>query len=307
MKKLNFKKLIKECMFEVLTEVKASDFKSIDKAAIYLIKNAWQHMDKKNRFNHYEFIQWVFNEQELNYLFYDFSEQFFPGDPQSDVKFREYLMQMLEKVEQQYQKRKEKKIDKEDPLFILKQCVKNKSFEQAKRELMNVSLAGRRSRMEIPNDVAEQNFNIMYRVAMGETQYDPKNLGKLIKLSDLKRLEKGQDIQGIDNHTVNAFIDQFVKYDALGFPEKVKVYRGVNSPHAKIRPGDYVTFNRDYAHWYRRSKYGSIMIDTLNSKDLYVDKFDLDRPELIYWPEGHQIKKYEGKIPTFQEFWNHWK
>ena len=71
---------------------------------------------------------------------------------------------------------------------------------------------------------------------------------------------------------------------------------------AKIRPGDFVTFDKDYARGYTRGKFGTVHKDILSSKDLVVYKMEPERDELVYWPEGHQIKKVEN-IPTFKEFW----
>ena len=113
----------------------------------------------------------------------------------------------------------------------------------------------------------------------------------------------GNTYDNIKQHSVNLFIQHYAGYNVDKFPEKVKIYRGVNSPAAKVRPGDYVTFDKGYAMAYMQGKFGSIIHDVLSSRDLYVYKVEIDRTELVYWPAGHKIQKYEGDIPTFKDFW----
>jgi hypothetical protein len=87
----------------------------------------------------------------------------------------------------------------------------------------------------------------------------------------------------------------------------VKVWRGTNSPHNKIRPGDFVTFDRDYAEGYVTGKFGAIVKAILPSKDLKVYKMEPDSSEMVYWPHGHSIKKFTGHVPTFKEFWEEFR
>jgi len=141
-------------------------------------------------------------------------------------------------------------------------------------------------------------FNRLYKIALGQTMYDERYIGKAPRLSDLS-------ITHNDIHETD-FIHHLAGWNAQKFPDMVKVYRGVNSPLAKIRPGDFVTFDKDYARTYIRSKYGTVHQDILPSKDLRVFSMQPERDELIYWPEGHQIKQVEN-VPTFKEFWEKWR
>jgi hypothetical protein len=62
-----------------------------------------------------------------------------------------------------------------------------------------------------------------------------------------------------------------------------------------------------FSRWYTRGKYGSVISDILPSQHLRVYKLEPGQSELIYWPEGHQIQKYTGPVPTFKEFYLQYK
>ncbi len=290
-------------------EARKYDMEKVEDAAEYLIRVVWPTMpnDREDRFNDYQFFLWLDNDQKLSNLFWELSKKFFPNDEHPEDKFKDVVEKKLEELEHKHQERLAKKINPLDPLFILKKIVRGKTWEGAKQSLVKNTLGAWGYRGgRITDEEAETAFNRMYKNAMGETVYQEKYFTDrgYGKLSDLRKVElPGRAEDHIRQYSVNIFIDYFTGHTADRFPDQVKVYRGTNSPTAKVRPGDYVTFEKGYARTYMRGKFGSIIHDILPSKDLYVYEVDLDRPELVYWPEGHQIQRYEGNIPTFKEFW----
>ena len=81
--------------------------------------------------------------------------------------------------------------------------------------------------------------------------YDEKRANQYGRLSDLVKTPiVGRAEDNIKQYSVNMFIDYNTGYKMDRFPSKVKVYRGAHSPTAKIRPGDYVTFDKEYASNY---------------------------------------------------------
>jgi hypothetical protein len=132
---------------------------------------------------------------------------------------------------------------------------------------------------------------------MGITHYDLEHYPYAKKLSTL---ENTTDPNKRDEAII---VHQYVGYTAIRFPDKIRVYRGVNSPSAKVRPGDFVTFDRDYASSYKRGKFGAVISAILPSNDLYMIKFDTGRTELLYWPAGTALKHTIDSIPSFKKFW----
>jgi 8-oxo-dGTP pyrophosphatase MutT (NUDIX family) len=285
-----------------ITEYFKPDLSNKESAAIYIIKKVWNESDIPNddRFSYYQLDMWIHNNKELSDEYNEIAKKFYPNAEEPAYEFDKDVEKTLEKLEQKYQERKLRKINKDDPLFILKQVVKNKTWEGAKQALQKVTLGAWGYRGGRVNDeMSEEIFNRLYKNAMGETVYTPDYFNRNKKLSDYVRSDKEDHNSKIENY----FINYWAGRDKNKFPDKVKIYRGVNTPNTKIRPGDFVTFDADYARSYKRGKFGSIIVDILNSKDLYVYRDDINNPELIYWPEGHNIKKYSGYIPSFKEFW----
>lgn len=271
-------------------------------AAEYIIRQVWKVMPRNDRFSYYQLSLWLDNERPIAELKEKLALKFFPSEKYPDEKFSDVIEKKLEELESEKDQKRAKKIDKDDPLFILKNIVRNKTYDGAKQSLVNNSIGSWGYKGgKIGDEEAENVFNRMYRNAMGETVYSLER-GLTGKLSNIKR-KSPSDKNDIDQLCINMFIDKYAGYNALQFQDKIKVYRGTNNPLVKIRPGDYVTFDKDYASSYIRGKFGTIISDILYSKDLLVDRIEINHTELIYWPEGHQIKKYNGHIPTFKEFW----
>jgi len=226
------------------------------------------------------------------------AKELYPNDGEAEEKFfEEDIKPTLENLEQKKYARLVNKINTSDPLFLLKNVVKRKkTFEAAKKELFNSNLfAGHDTNTNISDEEAQTAFERLYRHAMGETAYGKDWVEKFPRLADLK--------QPNENTTERLFVQHYAGWKTEGFPEVVRVWRGTNSPTHKIKPGDFVTFDRDFADSYARGKFRAIIQGNLPSKDLRVHSMDIDSSQLVYWPEGHDIKTYTGTIPSFKEFW----
>ena len=287
---------------EKLTEsTEGSISKEHEKAALEFIRQVWKVMPKADRFSTYQFSMWMDNDNYLQQMKERLSNQLYPNDDDAGwTFFAKDVEPTLEKLQQKGYERLAKKMNPEDPLFVLKSIVKNKTYEGAKQALFKTSLHSWWYKGgKIKDEDAEMTFKRLYRHAMGETAYDTNVLDRSPRLSDLK--------QPTNDKSEEIFIQQFAGWKAPNFPDKVVVYRGTNSPLNKIKEGDFVTFDKDYAASYTRGKFKAIVKGILPSKDLRVYKMDVDTSELVYWPEGHQVKKYTGTVPTFREFWETWR
>lgn len=279
-------------LYESLNE---SVDKTREKSTRFFIYNVWREMPKDEKFSSYQFSLWMDNSSHLQQMKQRISNQLYPNDGDAGEKFFDNdIVPMLEKLEQQKNDRMSKKINTLDSLFVLKSIVQRKSYDVAKRELFKSHLSGKYYTDKISDEDAQNAFERLYRHAMGETNYE-SGIKDLPKLSDLK--------QSGSETTERLFVQQYAGWKTDKFPENVKVWRGTNSPTNKIKPGDFVTFDKDYAGSYSRGKYKAIVGAILPSKDLRIYKMDIDDSELVYWPENHQIKKYTGTIPSFKNFW----
>jgi hypothetical protein len=296
----------------LLPEVKKLDLTKKEDAAEWMIRQVWKQMPYgEDKFSDHDFFLWLDNDADLTNKRNQLAKKLFPDDEEesSIKKFDDIISQIIEQLESKKIKRSASKVNQLDPLFILKKIVRGKTWEGAKQTLFKNTLGswfykgGR-----ISDEDVETAFNRMYKNAMGETIYDitkEKLYGRLsnIHRQQVDRSKSTYDHEESNKYVINLFIDLYVGYGANKFPDKVKVYRGVNNPTVPIRPGDFVTLDKDYAKSYARGDYGTIVNDTLDSKDLYVYRIEPHGTELVYWPEGHQIKKFEGHTPTFKEFW----
>ena len=251
--------------------------KNHEKTALTAIRYVWRLMPKDERFYEYNFSLWMNNDQKTQEFISSLAKQLYPNDDEAIYTFFDKdIKPTLEKLEVIRNRKKEKKMVN-DPLFLLK----------------------RPNRMgRVTDEMAESIFNRLYRLAMGQTMYDMRYTERTPKLSDLSTNHNNQE--------ETLFIHSIMGWSAKKFTDKVKVYRGTNSPLAKIRPGDFVTFDKDYARTYMTTKFGTVHQDVLPSKDLRVYKMDANRDELIYWPEGHQINRVEN-VPSFKNFWEMWR
>ena len=292
---------------ETLLEKKKLDPENkVEDAAEQIIRVTWKMMPSDDKFDEYQVSMWMDNDSSLNSLKDRMAKKFFPNDESYIDKFDNIISSQLDDLEKEHQGRMIKRINSNDPLYILKGICRGKKFEGAKQALIknNLSNWGYKGG-KIGDDEAEEIFNRLYKNAMGETVYDETRANWYGRLSDLHKTKIiGKPEDNIKDYSINLFIDHYTNYKGDKFPDKVKVYRGVNSPLAEIRAGDYVTFDKSYAYDYARGKYGSVVSNILDPKDLYVYKIDIGTSELVYWPPGHKIKKYEGEIPTFKQFWH---
>jgi 8-oxo-dGTP pyrophosphatase MutT (NUDIX family) len=278
------------------------------KHAIEIIKQVWYFMRKDNftnnldKFDDYEFRMYALNDHGLSDKLELLGKRYYPHSQEPGYEFLDYILLVLEKLEQAHNKRLLKKIDTTDPLFLLKDAVKNTTWEQAKSNLNKLFLSySVYSGQPIDDDKAESFFNRLYLRAMGETYYNKENMGKTIRLSDVRSGE------GPDFYSNNIFIRHHLPAKSKGFPEHVRVFRGTNAPNSKIQPGDFVSLDRDYVRGYMRGKFGSVVSEILPSKDLWIHSMEPDSSQMIYWPEGHTIQKYQGEVPTFKSFWEKYR
>lgn len=282
--------------------------KQMDKAkyaaAIHIIRMTWADMakngDYQDRFDFdNNFVHWMQNTQPLNALLEKYGQMFYPQAHEPHYEFQDDVEKVLEMLEEKHNERRTRKVNKNDPLYFLKQTVRGKSWRGAKQSLNNLSWVGRGRKLgQITDDMAESLFNRLYRVSLGETFYDADAYKYAVYL-DKYILSANTD------DSMRNFIQHYNGRKTDRFPASVKVWRGLNSPTSKIRPGDYVTFDKGYARSYGAGKYAAVVSDILPSKDLIVTKPDSESSEMIYWPPGHQIKKVEN-VPSFKQFYNQW-
>lgn len=275
--------------------------KKHEKAARFFIYNVWRRMPSEDKYSAYQFSLWMDTELHLQNMLERISTELYPGDDDAREKFFDKdIVPTLEKLEDRKNSLVAKKINSSDPLFILKNIVKNKSFERAKQDLFKSHLHSWWYKGEkVSDEDAQIAFERLYKHAMGETWYDTDMIGKLPILSNLT--------DKTDDATERIFVQRYVGYKTGKFPDMVKVWRGTNSPLNKIKPGDFITFDPDYAASYMRGKFGTKIKDILPAKDIRVYRMDVNNSEMVYWPEGHSIKKYFGEVPNFKDFWNNWQ
>lgn len=278
-----------------------------EKMAKFFIFNVWRLMPVEDRFSPYQFSLWMDNEGHLQEMKARIANQIYPNDDDAEDKFfDDIITPTLEKMEDKFYARKAKKINTNDPLFLLKKVVQGKSYNSAKIALYNETWAGNKNfdnskRQQITDDVADAVFERQYRLCMGETMFNVNTMQNTPCLSELRNPSPSH------NQNEEIFIKHYVGWKTEKFPDAVKVWRGTNSPHHQIRPGDFVTFDRDFAEGFVSGKFGSIVKAVLPSKDLKVYKMEPSTSEMIYWPHGHTIKTFTGKIPTFREFWEEFR
>lgn len=268
-----------------------------EKAAKIFIYNVWRHMPKDDRLSPYQFTLWMESEESLSELKEKLANQLYPNNNEAQETFIEKDVEpALEKIIQSKYAKVAKKIDPIDPLFVLKSVVRRQTYETAKQSLMKMFLSGwgyEKGKI-IQDTEAESMFNRLYRHAMGETYYD-------VKMIDGPTLSS-LNISSADT-TEKMFIQRYAGWNEKKFPDKVKVWRGTNSPLNAIKAGDFVTFDRDYAESYVRGKYGAVISSILSSSELKIFKMDINSTQMVYWPENHQRKIFTGTVPSFKEFW----
>jgi hypothetical protein len=251
---------------------------------------------RKDPFNSHEILLMIDNERDLQNLMEKYAQLVYPTSDEPSYQFKNDIENMIGRMEDDHYARRRNKVG--TPIDVLKHLVRGKTWKQAKRDLIKQSLGfpqHERVPMDIPDDEADTVFSRHYKLAHGETMYtEPKDSPRL------NALIRNSDHRSAYEH--NMMLDYYVGHNAVKFPDTIRVYRGVNSNVADIRPGDYVTLDRDYARSYVRGKFGMIKTAILNTADLYLMRADPGGTGLLYWPPGHQIKDVE-QVPSFRDFW----
>jgi hypothetical protein len=273
--------------------------KEKEKDALYILRQVWPHVPKEDKFDTRQIGLWLFHHQEIWNEMFEISKKYYPNNDEPQFEFQNDINAVIEKLEHAKNKRVAKKINQNDPLYILKHIVRNQNWEKAKVNLVNSSLAGWAPKEKVDDADAERVFHDLYKIAMGETMYDVSTTNRNPKLSSFVKKDM------TDDYAIS-FLHHYAGTRAEKFPDKVKIYRGTNSPTSVVRKGDFVSFDREYARGYIRGKFGALISDTLPSDELRVYKIDIGRSELVYWPDGHQIKSVTN-VPTFREFWETWR
>lgn len=285
---------------------KTFDLSKKEDAAEYIIQQAWKYMPRgEERYNSNSVFLWIDNEPKLTDMAWDIAKKFYPQDEEPWYVFQNDVEVVLNKLDQKQLDRKRAKTPSlKNPLYLLQKLMVGKSWEQAKRQIIKLSLGawGSGWTRNAKDEEVEPVFDRLYRNAMGETFYDMSDDKHYGRVSDMSVKDETNDPH---QYTINIFLGHYNNRKPI--VGRVKVWRGTNNPHAEIRPGDFVTFDRGYAQAYGRGNWKSVISSTIDSKDLIAYKLDAGMSELVYWPEGHQIKKYEGHIPTFREFWEQYR
>lgn len=300
--------IFKEIQKRTIKKPESKTLKPIDKArynaAVDIIRRTWGDMarsgDYKNRFDYdNSFVHWMQNSESIQNLVEKYGHQFYADAHEPGYEFQNDVENVLEMLETKLNQRRASKINKDDPLFFLKQSVQGKTWNGAKQALSYLSWSGRGYKGgKITDDLAEGIFNKLYRISLGETFYEKDMYRGAIYLDQYV-------LSAESSPEMKNFIQYYNGRNADRFPNNVKVYRGLHSPAAQIRPGDHTSFDKGFVRGYEAGKLGTVISATLPSKDLLVTRPDPNHSELIYWPPGHQIKKVEN-VPTFRQFYNQW-
>lgn len=283
------------------------DLSKKEEAAEYVIGQVWRFIPQgEDRYNINSVLLWLSNESELNAQAEEIAKQFYPDSSEPLYDFHDDIEQKLQKMEMKRLERRRKQTPSlKDPLYILRKLIVGKSWNQTKGAIARM-LPGRAGHTTISDEDANVVFNRLYKNAMGETVYDKEEIEMwgYGRLSDLTVLETSSD-ENHKQYTVNIFLRHY--FSGKQPVGKVKVWRGTNNPHAPIRPGDFVTFDRGYSQGYMSGKWKAVVTDLIDAKDLITYKLDPGMSEFVYWPEGHQIQKYEGEVPTLRDFWSQYR
>lgn len=292
---------------EHLLQERKLDMTKKEDAAEYIIRQSWQYIPPgEDRYNSNDIFLWIDNEPYLSNLAWGIARKFYPNDEEAWFTFKPEVEKVIQQMEITRLERKRKATPSlKDPLYPLKKLMVGANWTQAKNAIKK-QLPGR-FQQSISDEDAEAVFNRLYKNAMGETVFDKDEIlqwgfGNLNQLQyDNKNASLNQK-----QYMINLFLQHYGGRDHK-LPEMVKVWRGTNSPHSHIRPGDFVTFDRGYAQGYLSGKWKAIVTDVLPIKDLLLYRADTGSSEMVHWPEEHEIQKYEGSIPTLKDFWQQYR
>lgn len=267
------------------------------------IKNVWNVLPKgEDKFDAHGLFLWMDNDHDLSKLAQKLADAFYPDNEDALYHFKFDVEKILNVLEQKYLKRRQIKTPfLKDPIYLLKKIMVGKSWKSAKREVLGLLTLGStvKYKAEPSDEWAEEVFARLYKNALGETIYDESfiknSYGRFHRLNEYSQ----------ENPDTKPEIDAFIRhyYKKIDENNRIQTWRGVNNPHAIIRPGDFVTLDRKYASTYVSGKWKAIITENIHIEDLFVYKLYLGATELIYWPEGHSVKKYSGYTPSLKEFW----
>lgn len=212
----------------------------------------------------------------------------------------------------------------EDPFLYLKSEIKGKNWKEAKFFLSRLMPAS----FLFPDDYTatnesiEHDFQRFINVNSYGTYLDLEFIRKTSIFFDpfgnkvIKRLGEVCEEAKLDknNRTQVEIYESLFKNCEIDINSKIKVYRGTSNPHAKIRFGDFVTPDMDYARDYIRGPSGVIIESEIFLRDLIVSKkpFEFKSIELIYYPKTFEtLVKRKGlehfklaNIGSFKELHN---
>ena len=290
----------------------------IKRIAKELIRGAWNTglISQDSKYNGFEVRLVIDNERPLNELAWSLGEEAY-------YEIMAEIERELIRREERIFRRREKKLEGAGELAQIRDAIKGKTWEQAKREILKLMPMGDPPpRMKIKDEDAEAVFKRLYNVSKLGGFLDIEQLryrspffedGKQV----LKRLSeiRNKELHGVRERTekqLNDYEETQIYHALFGGegeipPSTIQVYRGVSRAGARIRPGDYVTPDRSYARSYMRGKKGAILREVLNTDDLIIGGIpgSYESVELIYYPRGFEPEEQKVEAPfTFREFYN---
>lgn len=270
-----------------------------------LISIVWRRnpsLSAEEKYSAYQIGLFIDSEEDTNTLLNSLGED----------KTEEIMAAIAEELKQREEAvfaRRRSKLNPLDPIHHLKQLVRGKTWEAAKKAITATRPSGRPDSDE---NEAEIGFQILWQAAHGGSYSVPDRLesrSPYVKedgkrhLKRLNEIYTGPHVPG-DNEKngESLFFRRFFGDGPL--PSTIRVYRGVPRADTKIRPGDFVTVDRDYARSYLRGKTGAIVEGVAAPDELVITSLDIDRNEFIYWPKGTSADSPSVTPPmTLRQFW----
>ena len=295
----------------------------VEALAKNLIQRVWNSgmVTQESKYDEYHVQLAIDNDRELYELSWSLGEEAY-----DDVvlAIERELAQRENKI---YEQRK-KKLEGGDELQHIREVIKGKSWNAAKRALVGMMPMGKLpddTMRTVDDDIAEGVFVKLYKASKGGTFVDIDAITHLSPFFSednktvLKRLSeiKNWDVHGVNdntNETRNKFIETQIFTALFGYklkepPETTTVYRGVARADAGVRPGDYVTPSRSYARSYLRGKKGAVLTEELPTDDLVINSTShgYEAVELVYLPRGFEASEEQVERPdppmTFRELY----
>lgn len=281
--------------------------------------------DRSSWFDHQSLRLIVQNEENLDRLAHSLAKKYFPDDEEGVYAVLDQMEERVQTLADEDIEKKARKFVKkglsDDPLAHFKLQLRGKTYQQAVNLLFKINIGGwapvsneRRSEDEV-----EQQWTRLWQSAHGGFFANSDRLKGKNQSPD----KKDHRLSEIRNWNVHSGswndVENRQKYEETQlcegagisdrFPETVKVFRGVPRPDAKLRYGDYVTLDRNYAETYIRGKHGTVLRYTVPSKDLIVMIYEYYRNELLYAPDNKRppeeelAKTSEPPPMSFRKFW----